>query len=62
MANLSDRVIEKVGAYLGQHAARASLNMFLEKNRLDAQALGREHLARADALVKEIETLSEVSP
>ena len=79
MTTLSDRIIEKLGTYLGQNAARASLSMFLEKNRLDATALGHEHLpqlaqtlkpglkvflgaARADAVVKEIEGLLEVSP
>jgi hypothetical protein len=44
MANLSDRVIEKLSPYLGQNAARASVSMFLQKNGLTADALHRQHL------------------
>ena len=52
MANLSDRIIDKLAPYLGQNAARASVGMFLQKHGIKPDALGRQHLPQVVETLK----------
>lgn len=51
MSALTDRVVHTLSPYLGQTAARASVQMFLEKSGLQAGTFGTQHLGQlADTL------------
>jgi len=52
MISLTDRVVHTLAPYLGQTAARASVQMFLEKSRLQVGTFGTQHLGQLAETLK----------